>query len=212
MPYECNFQRSFEWFTLSNASEKFRRYVCLPRLDLRARSSISETNWVSQEHLSQKLCCRSYISLFEFRCLTTLEAIICSSTLHKMHVRERVGNLQQLIRHLFLYMGETLAEFHICGTGLDSIERSNRIFRIGTNSDLNSCNMTGLILSGPAALLGLRFFRSFSKSASEILISVITVFGFLRLSGSSVGVMALSSARSCIFISERSPQKVGTGE
>ena len=106
-------------------------------------------------------------------------------------------------------MGETLAVFHICGTGLDSIERSNRIFRIGTNSDLNSCNMTGLILSGPAAFLGLRFFRSFSKSASEILISVITVFGFLRLSGSSVGGMTLSSARSYYFISERSPKKSG---
>ena len=90
MPYECNFQMSFEWLTLSNALEKSRRIrsVCLPRLDLRARSSISETNWVSQERLSWKPCCRLYISLFEFRCLTTLEAIMCSSTLHKMHVRE----------------------------------------------------------------------------------------------------------------------------
>ena len=90
MPYECNFNRSFGWLTLLNALEKYRRIrsVCLPRLDLRARSSIRETDWVSQERLSIKPCCRSYISLFEFRCLTTLVAIMCSSTLHMMHVRE----------------------------------------------------------------------------------------------------------------------------
>ena len=69
--------------------EKSRRIrsVFLPRLDLRTRSSISETSWVSQERLSRKPCCRSYISLFKFRCLTTLEPIMCSRTLHKMHVR-----------------------------------------------------------------------------------------------------------------------------
>ena len=89
------------------------------------------------------------------------------------------------------------------------MERSNRTFRIGTNSDLNSCNMTGLILSGPAAVLGLRFFRSFSKPASEILISVITGVEFLRSSGSSVGGMTLSSTRSCTFISERSRKESG---
>ena len=37
----------------------------------------------------------------------------------------------------------------ICGTAPDSMERSNRTLRIGKNSVLNSCNMTGLILSGP---------------------------------------------------------------
>ena len=47
-----------------------------------------------------------------------------------------------------LYMGETLTELHICGTAPDSMERSNRTFRIVTNSNFNSCNMTGLILSG----------------------------------------------------------------
>ena len=65
MPYECN-----EWLNLSNTLEKSRRIrsVCLPRLDFRARSSISGSNWVSQERLSRKPCCRSYRSLFEFRC------------------------------------------------------------------------------------------------------------------------------------------------
>ena len=51
-------------------------------------------------------------------------------------------------------MGETLAEFHICDTAPDSMERSNRTFRIGTNSNLDSYNMTGLILSGPVVFLG----------------------------------------------------------
>ena len=51
MPYGSSFQRSFEWLTLSNALETSRRIrpVCLPRLDLQARSSMSETKWVSQE-------------------------------------------------------------------------------------------------------------------------------------------------------------------
>ena len=108
-------------------------------------------------------------------------------------------------------MEEILAEFHICGTAPDSMERSNRTFRIGTNSDLNSFNMTGLVLSGPAAFLGSRIFRSFSKPASEIclLISVITGVEFLRSSGSSVGGMTLSSTRSCTFISERSRKESG---
>ena len=108
-----------------------------------------------------------------------------------------------------LYMGETLAEFHISGTAQDSMERSNRTFRIGTNSDLNSCNMTGLILSGPVAFLGLRFFRSFRKPASEKLISVLTGVEFLRSPGSSVGGMTLSLTRSCTFISERSRKETG---
>ena len=47
---------SFEWFTLSNAFEKSRsmRSVCFPWLVLRARSSMSDTNCVSQERLSLK--------------------------------------------------------------------------------------------------------------------------------------------------------------
>ena len=41
---------SFEWLTLSNALEKSRsvRSVCFPWLVLRARSSMSDTNCVSQ--------------------------------------------------------------------------------------------------------------------------------------------------------------------
>ena len=88
-------------------------------------------------------------------------------SLHKMQVREMGPLLAAADFSPFLYMGETLVEFHICGTAPDSMKRSNRTFRIGTNSDIFSCNMTGLILSGPAAFLGLRFFRSFSKPASE---------------------------------------------
>ena len=81
---------SFEWFTLSNAFEKSRsmRSVCFPWLVLRARSSMSDTNCVSQERLSLKPCCKSYISPFESRCLTKFEAMMCSMTLHRIHVRE----------------------------------------------------------------------------------------------------------------------------
>ena len=49
---------------------------------------MSDTNWVSQERLSLKPCCRSYISPLVSRCLTTFDAIMCSITLHKIHVRE----------------------------------------------------------------------------------------------------------------------------
>ena len=63
-------------------------------------------------------------------------------------------------------MGETFAEFHICGVAPNSREHSNRTFRIGANSFLSSCNMLGL--SGPAAFLGLRFFRSFNVPGSEV--------------------------------------------
>ena len=66
MPYECNFHRSFEWLTLSNALEKSRRIssVCFPKLDLRARSSLSETIG-SHRSTSPKSCAvgRTYLYL-----------------------------------------------------------------------------------------------------------------------------------------------------
>ena len=69
--------------------------------------------------------------------------------------------------------------------------------------------MTGLILSGPAAFLGLRFFKSLSKPALEMLISFITGVEVIRSSGISDGGMTLSSTRSCTFISERSRKESG---
>ena len=81
---------SFEWFTLSNALEKSKsmRSVCFLWLALRARSSMRDTDCVSQEGLSLKPSCKSYISPFESRCLTTFEAMMCSMTLHKIHVKK----------------------------------------------------------------------------------------------------------------------------
>ena len=49
---------------------------------------MSDTNCVSQERLSLKPCCKSYIGPFESRCLTKFEALMCSMTLHTIHVRE----------------------------------------------------------------------------------------------------------------------------
>ena len=49
---------------------------------------MSESNCVSQERLSLKPCGKSYINLFEPKCLTTFEAMVCSVTLNKIHVRE----------------------------------------------------------------------------------------------------------------------------
>ena len=90
MPYECNFRMSFEWLTLSKAFEKSSKIksVCLPWLDLRARSSTREANCVSQERISLKPCCRSYIRQLVSRCFARFEAMMCSITLHKIHVRE----------------------------------------------------------------------------------------------------------------------------
>ena len=109
-----------------------------------------EINWVSQERLSLKSCCRSYISPLVSRCLTTFDVIMYTITLHKIHVRE----MGRLIFSHFLNMGETMAEFHISDTAPDSSERSKRTLRIVASSTLKSCRTTGLILSGPAAFLG----------------------------------------------------------
>ena len=70
--------------------------------------------------------------------------------------------------------------------------------------------MTGFILSGPAAFLGIRVFRRFNIPASEILISGIRVIEFLRSSGKAPGLMTLSSTRSCTFMRESSWNESGT--
>ena len=106
-------------------------------------------------------------------------------------------------------MGDTLDEFHIFGIAPDSNERSIRTLRIGINSFLNACNTTGLILSGPDAFLGLRFFRSFDRPTSEMLMSCMTGVEFLGSSGRSVLGMTLSSTRSCTFMRESSCNESG---
>ena len=49
---------------------------------------MSETKCALQDRLSLKPCFKSYISLFESRCLAKLEAMMCSIILHTIHVRE----------------------------------------------------------------------------------------------------------------------------
>ena len=96
-------------------------------------------------------------------------------------------------------MGEMLAEFQIRGTAPDSSERSKRDFTMGASSSLHSWSMTGLILSGPAAFFGLRFFRRFTIPDSEILISGIRGVEFLWSSGKSSGLMT----RPCTFMRKK---------
>ena len=50
--------------------------------------TMSETNRVSQERLSLKPCCTSYISPLVCRCLITFDAIMFPINLHNMHVRD----------------------------------------------------------------------------------------------------------------------------
>ena len=69
--------------------------------------------------------------------------------------------------------------------------------------------MTGLILSGHAPYFGIRFFRRFNIPASEILMSGIRGVEFLRSSGKALGLMTLSSTRSCTFMRESSCNESG---
>ena len=69
--------------------------------------------------------------------------------------------------------------------------------------------MTGLILSGPAAFLGKRFFRRFNIPGSEILMSGIRGVEFRRSSGKTPGLMTLSITRSCTLIKESSCNESG---
>ena len=101
-------------------------------------------------------------------------------------------------------MGETLAEFEIRGTAPDPSERSKRTLRIGASSSLSSCRTTGLILSGPAAFFGFKFFSSVAIPASDTLISGILGVGFLKYSGKTSWAMILSSTRSCNSLRESS--------
>ena len=83
---------------------------------------------------------------------------------------------------------------------------------MGASSCLSSCIRTGLILSGPAAFLGLRFFSRCNIPVSEISISGMTGVGFVYSSGKWPGSMTLSSTRSWTFIRQSPLMKVGKGE
>ena len=88
---------------------------------------MSETKCVSKEPLSLKPCGNSYISRLESMCLTTLEAMMCSITLHQMHVKE-IGLYLAAVNSpiSLLNIDGTLAEFHKRqSTGLNGAFKKN---------------------------------------------------------------------------------------
>ena len=90
IPYWCSFSRSFWWLTLSNALEKSSktRSVWLPANEFLMKSSTRVTSWVSHERLLLKPCCKSYSRLWWSMWETTFVVTMCSSTLHRMLVKE----------------------------------------------------------------------------------------------------------------------------
>ena len=74
-------------------------------------SSTSITNWVWQDLFSLNPCCSSNSMLELAKCLVKLNATMCTSTLHKTHVRD-IGRWSDLSP--FLKMGDTFASsyFH----------------------------------------------------------------------------------------------------
>ena len=81
-----------------------------------------------------------------------------------------------------------------------SKERSKIIFMMSASLTLSSFKISGLILSGPAALPGLRLNRSFKIPLSEISMSGIVCFLFWKSSGTVSGLTLPLSTMSCGFI------------
>ena len=109
----------------------------------------------------------------------------------------------------FLKRGVTLADVQSLGTVPFWRDLSKKIFSMGASSSLSSFRTTGLILSGPAAFRGLRFFNKFRIPAVESWISGITGVGFLKSSGRRSVSMTLLSTRSCTFIRDSSFKESG---
>ena len=80
---------------------------------------------------------------------------------------------------------------------------------MGASTSLSSFRTTGLILSGPAAFQGLRFFDNFRIPSVESWICGITGVGFLKSSGRHSVSMTLLSTRSCTFIRDSSFKECG---
>ena len=74
------------------------------------------------------------------------------------------------------------------------------ICTMGAISSRNSLSSTGLSLSGPAALPGLRFCRSLSIPATEILKSSMTGVVFSTPAGKVLGGITPESAAFCSVI------------
>ena len=83
----------------------------------------------------------------------------------------------------FLKAGMTFAFNQSAGSLPVWRDLSNMILMIGVISSRSSLSRRGLSLSGPAALLGLRFFKSFNSPFCEMLISGIVVAESCDVSG-----------------------------
>ena len=98
----------------------------------------------------------------------------------------------------------TLAVSHSAGGLPVCNDLSKMILMIGTISSLSSLSKRGFSLSGPAALPGLRFFKSFSSPLSEMSISGIVVEG---------SVVSLGWCQKAVHLSDSDPAHAsGQGE
>ena len=109
--YWCSFSRRVWWLTLSNALEKSSktRSVWLPAKEFLVRSSTRDTSWVSHKRLLLKPCCKSYSRLWCAMWETTFVLTICSSTLHRMLVKEIGLYLEARLVSPFLKRGQKYA-------------------------------------------------------------------------------------------------------
>ena len=101
---------------------------------------------------SQNLCWKSYLMPCSSKCLVIFEARMYSRTLHRMQVRE--------MGWYFLNMGVTFALHQSLGSFLVCKDLSKITVIIGASSTWGSFSSNGRSLSGPAALPGLRLFRT----------------------------------------------------
>ena len=67
------------------------RSVCLPALVFLARYSNNMVSCVSYDLFALNPCCKSHRRSCFSRCFTMWEAIICSSILQRIQVREEIG-------------------------------------------------------------------------------------------------------------------------
>ena len=79
----------------------------------------------------------------------------------------------------FLNTGQMFAVFHMAGIVLDSYAILNMTVSIGAMNGASSFNTPGVILSGPAALVGFSLLRSFSTPDTVML--MLSIFIYLQL-------------------------------
>ena len=93
----------------------------------------------------------------------------------------------------FLNIGAMLASFQSSGTWTVDSEVLNIIYKMGEISRLSSFKTVGVIESGPAALCGFRFERSFSMPGADVCIFGMEGCGLGPLSGKGPGVSRVNT-------------------